>query len=341
MERRAVMVACLAAVGIAGCGGGSHPRAPEAAPPAAPLARPALSPPPRHRLAGHIVHVGSHPDAIAADPRSHVFAVAIHDPSRLVLVDSRSGRVTDRVEVPVGTSTPPRVIVTPAVFLVPAETGTRAVAIAPATRTAPTGVGPPAATVVLGRTFVADARTHRVDVLDRGRAVAHLAGIRQPGGLTATGIGNALAVVDAGRRTLDLYDPRSLRRLASTPAGRGPTNVVAFGDRLYVADTGGDAVLAFSTQPRLHRLARTPLPGAAPYGLALDPARLRLHITLTATNTLLTLPIDGSGAPRRRTPTVRQPDAVAVDSLTGTVAVAGRADGLLQLLPDRAGDRGR
>jgi DNA-binding beta-propeller fold protein YncE len=317
----------LVLVLVAASCGGRRPSVP-APEHAALLARPALSPPLARRPAGRVVRVGRLPDAVAADPLNQRFAVAIHDPGRLALVDARRGRVTERVEIPVGTSGS----TTPAVFLVPGEAGKRAIAVVPALRTRPVDAPQPTAAVVLGRTFVADARAGRVDVLDRGRPVDHLDGIVRPAGLAAVTAGAALAVVDAGRRALDLYDPRSLRRVATAPAGAGPTNVVALDERLYVADTAGDAVLAFSTTPRLHRIGRFALPGAAPYALAIDPTRLRLHVTLTATNTLLTLPVDGRGARPARTPTVRQPDAVAVDAQTGTVAVAGHADGVLQLV---------
>jgi hypothetical protein len=316
---------------VVGCGGGRRP-APTAPPVRHPalLARPALSPPPARRPAGRVIRVGPLPDTIAADPLAHRFAVAIHDPGRLALVDARSGRVTARVEIPIGTSA--ATAATPAVFLVAGETGKRAVAVLPARRTRPAAAPQPTAAVALGRTFVADARTGRVDVLDRGRAVDHLDGIVRPAGIAAASDGERLAVIDAGRRALDLYDPGTLRRTATVPAGAGPTNVVALDDRLYVADTAGDAVLAFTTSPQLRRIGRLALPRTAPYALAIDPTRLRLHVTLTAVNALLTVPVDGRGAPPVRTPTVRQPDAVAVDAATGTIAVAGHADGVLQLI---------
>ena len=46
----------------------------------------------------------------------------------------------------------------------------------------------------------------------------------------------------------------------------------------------------------------------------------------------VSLPIDGRAGPTRRFATVLQPDAVAVDSALGTVAVTGRAQGVLQLI---------
>ncbi|WCB94181.1 hypothetical protein DSM104299_02910 [Baekduia alba] len=332
MRRRVAIAAVLAAVAaVAGCGGQAPGRAttPRAAAPQAAdvTSGPALSPPPPRRPAARTIRVGPLPDAIAADPQTHTFAVAIHDPSRLALVDTRSGRIRQRVDVPVGQERD----VPPAVFLVPAEVGKRAVAVAPALRT-PASTLPRAAAVVLDRTFVANAGA--VDVLDRGRPTAQLgSAATRPAGIAAADYDTRLAVVSTGRRTIELYDPRTLRLAASAPAGRGPTNVVAFGDLLFVADTRGDALLTFATRPRLHALARTPLPGS-PYGLAVDPVRRQVHVTLTDRDLLVTIPIAGPNArpPITTAPTVRQPDAVAVDSRTGTVAVAGRTDGVLQLI---------
>jgi len=319
------------AVAIGGCGGVRSPadRAPLAA-----AARPARSPVPTTPPAGRVVRVGALADAIAADPNAHTIAVAVHDPSRLVLLDARTGRIRERVAVPTGQrhpGPPPA----PAVFLVPGEVGRRALAIRPADRTPPAQL-PQSATVVLGRTFVASARgAATVSVLDRGRPTAELPETTRSGGLSPAAFDRRLAVVSLETRALELYDPRTLRRLAHLPAGAGPTNVVAEGDRLYVADTRGDAVLVFGTDGRLTRVGRIALPGGAPYGLALDPVRRRLWVTLTARNEVVALPTDGSRAPAVHLPTVQQPDAVAVDSALGTVAVAGRAAGVVELIDRR------
>jgi DNA-binding beta-propeller fold protein YncE len=69
-----------------------------------------------------------------------------------------------------------------------------------------------------------------------------------------------------------------------------------------------------------------------PYGIAIDRRRERLWITLTARNAVVELPAHGRPRILRRFPTVRQPNTVAVDELTGRVFVAGRSDGTLQLL---------
>jgi hypothetical protein len=328
--RLAVALPALIAV-MGGCG----QAAPAPSPPLPPAAGPARAPVLTVRPAGHVLHVGALADAVVADPNAHIFAVAVHDPSRLILVSARTGRIRERVAIPTGTRRAGAPPPAPAVFLVPAETGRRALAIQPALRTPATEL-PPGAALVLGRTFVADARAAAVVALDRGRPTTMLPATIHPGGLVAADFDRRLAVVATRERTLALYDPRTLRRIAQLPAGAGPTNIVAGGDRLYVADTRGDAILVFATDAGrrpLVRAGRLMLPrGSAPYGLALDPVRRRLWITLTARNELVSLPIDGRAGATRRFPTVRQPDAVAVDSALGTVAVTGRAQGVLQLI---------
>ena len=78
-----------------------------------------------------------------------------------------------------------------------------------------------------------------------------------------------------------------------------------------------------------------PAPGA-PYGIALDLARGRLWVTLTARNQLVEYAV-GEGPTRRIAtyPTVRQPNSVAVDPRSGVVYVAGRRDGRLQRIVPR------
>jgi hypothetical protein len=161
-------------------------------------------------------------------------------------------------------------------------------------------------------------------VLDTGAA---------PGPTTATVAttddGHLQAVLAPQARRLALYDSRTHERVDAAPAGVGPTHVIGFGDRLYVADTQGEALLIYHVRPRLTLTRRVYLPGA-PYGLALDPVRRRLWVTLTARNELVGLTADRTAPEVARLPTVRQPDAVSVDSASGTVTVTGGADGALQ-----------
>jgi len=131
-----------------------------------------------------------------------------------------------------------------------------------------------------------------------------------------------LAVLSPRRRVLEVYDARTRERLDSAPAGAGPTHVVAGeGGLAYVVDTAGDGLLVFETRGSLRIRRRYPLPGA-PYGAASDLRNGRLWVTLTARNQLVELAT--SARPHRLNlyPSVRQPNAVAVDP-AGRVFVHG------------------
>jgi DNA-binding beta-propeller fold protein YncE len=101
---------------------------------------------------------------------------------------------------------------------------------------------------------------------------------------------------------------------------------------LIVSDTRGNALLVFEVSPSVRQVARLDLPGS-PYGLAYDPQRSRVWVTLTGRNEVVA--IDAAATPPKvlsRFPTVRQPNTVAVDAGTGRLFVTGTADGVLQLV---------
>jgi hypothetical protein len=317
--------ATLAAATLAGCGGGgaapaATTRAPAAtttAPAGTAAAGPAASPPLTRRPAGRVVRVGARPDAVGADVLGRQFAVAVHDPARLVLVGARSGRVARRVAVPGAVPRPGDP--TPAVFLLQGEIGRDAVAVS-------SGPRPASAAVALGRTFVTVGG--QVDVLGRDGPTDHFA-------TAVTAIAPAdsathLAVLSGPRHVLELYAPDTLRRIASVPAPAGATHLATLDDLVFVVDTTGNALLTYSTQPHLHPVAHQPLPGA-PYAIAVDPTRRVLGVTLTASNRLTEIPL-ATPTHTATLPTVRQPDALAVDASTGTFAIASPTSGTLQLV---------
>jgi DNA-binding beta-propeller fold protein YncE len=134
-----------------------------------------------------------------------------------------------------------------------------------------------------------------------------------------------VAAVGVRERALEVLDTRTRRSVGKLSVGIGPTHVVAAGERFFVVDTRGNALLEVRLDPlRIHR--RTQL-GGGPYGIALDAARRRYWVTLTARNQVAELT---DRRVLRRFPTVRQPNSVAVDPLSGRVFVAGRRDGTLQ-----------
>ena len=320
----AVTLAC--ATLAAGCG--SAP--PSALPPAA---EPASSPPAVQPPAGRIVPVGNRPEGIAADPVTGRFAVGLREPAELALVDGATGAVERRVPLPA----PPRHLQRDGDrVLVPAEDADALVRVRfadGAAERAPTGREPHDAAAAAGRVFVADEFANRLTVFDGDRPAEPIATALQPGGVTPV-LGGGLAVVAVRERVVERFDATTGERLDAAPAGVGPTHAVADGNRLFVADTAGGAILVFRIRPALRLTRRVSMPGS-PYGLAIDHRRHRLFVTQTARNQLTELTAEGRPHVVARYPTPRQPNTVAVDEQTGRVAVTGKVDGTLQLLGPR------
>jgi DNA-binding beta-propeller fold protein YncE len=339
-------VLALVLVALAGCTGPTPPPAPSpAAPPAAaprvtPPASPADSPIPTVAPAGSVVPVGAGAEGIVVDPATRSVVVGVRDPDALVVLDEDTLRERARIALPGHLRH--LVLAGPGTVLVPDEDSNRLLTVdlpsARITASLVTGTSPHYVVATPdGTLFVADEAGHDVAVVRAGRVVARLPDAVMPGGMAVAG--GRLGLVDVASDTLTIYDTTTLARLSSTPLGAGPTHEVA-DDRgdLVAADTRASALLFSTTAGSPAELARAvprsmPLPGT-PYGLAYDPARDRLWVTLTATNQLVGL--DTRSEPPReiaRIPTVRQPDTVAVDEATGRLAVAGATDGTVQLVP--------
>ncbi len=324
--RRMPIAVCLLAVALTGCGTRAQHRRGGAEPAQSPIAA--------ARPAGRSVSVGTHPEGIVVDPLTGLVAVATRDPAALVLLDVRGGRVMSRVPLP---GVARHLALSDSTVLVPSEPLNRLLEVSlPRGRVSSIAVGkaPHDAAGSAGRIFVGDEFGKDVSVVEHGRVIHTVGGFLQPGGATVAGA--LVAVIDVGADTLSLIDPRTLRTLGTTAAGSGPTHGV--GDpsgHVYVADTRGGAVLEFAIRPRLCRVARLALPGT-PYGIAVDHARNRLWVTLTATNRLVEFGLRG-GVPRRLRsyPTGRQPNTVAVDTRTVRVFVACAVDGTVEVINPR------
>jgi DNA-binding beta-propeller fold protein YncE len=317
--------ATVCALLFVGCGSASVADLP---PPAEPARSPALERPP----AGRVVRLAERLEAVAVDPRSGVVAVGVSDPAALVLLDGRTLRVRHRVELP---GAPRHLAAAGGRFLVPAESADRYVEVTPAGAIAadvPTGRHPHDVAAAGGRIFVSDERGASLSVIEQGRRTAVVDVAAEPGGVSAAG--DVVAVVSVRERELELYDPHALRRVARAPAGVGPTHVAAAGPWIYVVDTDGGALIVCRVSPELELVRRYPLPGS-PYGIALDPVRRRLWVTLTARNELVELSAHGRPHALRRFATVRQPNGVAIDASTGRAFVTGRADRQLQVIDVR------
>ncbi len=274
------------------------------------------------------------PEGVVADPLTGLAAVGLRNPDELALVQGRSGRVVRRVALP---ESPRHLALARAggPVLVPAERADEVVEVplrrGPPLKTVRVGHFPHDVAAAAGRVIVTNERDDTVEIAGGTTPTFKLGAPLQPGGVAAIPPDRA-AVVSVRARVLTLYRLRQPRELAHANAGVGPTHVVGVLGHLYVADTQGDALLQFRLAPRLELQGRTSAPGS-PYGLAVDELRRRLWVTSTATNRLNEYALGGR-APRLLAtyPTVRQPNTVAVDTRSGRVFVAGRAEGVLQIL---------
>ncbi len=335
-EARRWTIVALSLLAATGCGSLPETELP-------PAAEPASSPAMSRRPAGRVVPVGGKPEGVAADPVTGLAAVALRDPARLALVDVATGAVRRRVALP-GAARHLQLAAPGGPVLVPAESADELARVslpAGTVSTAPTGRQPHDAARVGGRDFVADELGASLSVFEGTRRIARLDAALQPGGVAASDGGTKVALVSVRARELELFDARDLRRIAAAPAGTGPTHVVSDGgDHLYVVDTKAGALLVFRIVPELRLTRRYPLAGS-PYGIAYDAAERRLWVTLTATNELVELSAGARPRVLRRFPAVRQPNSVAVEPRSGRVVVAGKADGVLQLLDPPALPRQR
>jgi DNA-binding beta-propeller fold protein YncE len=296
---------------------------------------PADAPRPHTAPAGRVVAIGPQPEGVVADPTTHVVAVAVRDPHELVLVDGRSGTVTARTPLP-GRLRHLQLAAPGGPVLVPNEsTGSLVTVALPEGRVlADTPIGRyahDATAAADGTIAVADEFGKALVLLRAGQVVHRFTDVTQPGGLAAAG--NLVGLVDVGAHELAVYDTTRRVRIGRTSAGEGPTHIVSDRrGRFIVVDTRGQRLLVYGPVPRLRRVATVPLAGT-PYGLAYDPNRDRLWVTLTARNQLVRVDLrDPQPRWRATIPTVRQPNTVAVDAATGRLFVTSRTDGVLQFI---------
>lgn len=287
---------------------------------------------------GTIVPLPGQPEGLAFDPVTGILAVAVREPGGLVLVDGRTGAERARVPLP-GAARHLALAAPGGPVLVPTENNDRLYRISLSTGAVvadvPVGRQPhDAAAVAGGAVFVGDELADTVHVVAPDGTSKVLPAPVQPGGVAASADGGIAVVVGVRGRRIEAYAPDG-GSLGSAPAGVGPTHVEAgAGGLFYVADTQGGAILVFEAGPGgIRQVGRASTDGGAPYGLAVDVARRRLIVTLTETNEVRSYVIDGRKLKADRTqPTVRQPNDVVVDPLTGRLVVAGTADGQLQLV---------
>src|SRR6476469_5777090 len=195
-----------------------------------PAAEPQSAPPQTAPIPGRIVPVGKAPEGVVVDAATRMVAVAKRDPNELVLLNADTGDIAKRVPLP-GFVRHLQLAAPGGPVLVPVES----------------------ANALL-----------RVE-LPGGRAEPQVLTGTVPHDAAQAPRGAAMGLIDVRKNDLPVYNSDSLTIVGSTPAGAGPTHLVADRHgRMIATDTRGDAVRVFDIQPR--QLAEIAQPGG-PYGI--------------------------------------------------------------------------
>ncbi len=297
-----------------------------------PAAEPADSPSLEVKPEGEVIDVGSGAEGLIADGKTGIAALGVREPPSLELIDLDKFEIAQTVPL----NSHPRhlqVAGEGGPVLVPAEDSDQLYEIElESGRADAVGVGdfPHDATALGERIYVGNEFGDTLSVIEGDEVVETVDAPVQPGSVAAAD--DVVAVIAVAERVLTLFDPRTLEELGTTSGGEGPTHVRALGNRGFVTDTEGDAILEFSLSKSGPELVNeTPLEGT-PYGIAIDEERKRLWITLTALNEVVEFEIARGGIEEvARYPAVEQPNTIAVDPRDGSVVVSGATEvGTLQ-----------
>ncbi|MDG4667762.1 YncE family protein [Mycobacterium sp. 236(2023)] len=308
---------------------GSRPDADGLPPPAEPQSAPTPASPP----AGRQVSVGAAPEGIVVDAVTRTVAVAKRNPNELVLLSADTGEIVGRTPLP-GVVRHLQLAAPGGPVLVPVESANALVRVdlpsGQARRQIVTGTVPhDASEAADGTVFVANEHGGTVTVLRGDDIVKVFTDSVQPAGLAP--VGDRMGLLDVRKNDLTVYDIANLTIVGSTPAGDGPTHLVADKHgRLVAADTRGDTVRVFDTTPS--QLAEIDQPGG-PYGIAYDATRDRLWVASSGTNEVVGYDMS-EAMPREiaRIPTVQNPYTVGVDTTTGRLFIAGVTAGVVQIV---------
>ena len=147
--------------------------------------------------------------------------------------------------------------------------------------------------------------------------------------------GDTVAVLDRGQTSVTTVDASGTNQEHALRAGEGATTMVTDPEgRILVADTRGQALLVFGTDPLMLR-QQYPVKGA-PYGLA-GTSRLA-WVSQTATNSVVGYDLStGIPVEKVRHPTVQQPNSLSFDDATGTLFVVSGSGAGVQVIPRAAG----
>ncbi|ULE35823.1 hypothetical protein K3G64_18845 [Mycobacterium sp. IDR2000157661] len=147
--------------------------------------------------------------------------------------------------------------------------------------------------------------------------------------------GNTAVVLDRGQTSVTTVSEDGTEDDQALRAGLGAATMVADpAGRVLVADTRGDGLLVFATEPLILRQSY-PVPGA-PYGLA-GSATL-VWVSQTADNSVIGYDL-ATGIPveKVRYRTVQQPNSLAYDESSGTLYVVSGSGAGVQVISDAPG----
>lgn len=301
------------------------------------LPRAAVAPPVTRTPAGTVVSLPGDPGSLAVDTHDGLVAAGVRDPGGVALISTTTGREEQVIRL---AGAPVRLALSRSQqsLLVPLGKAGQLVQLALPSgqvqyQTHLAGQPDDAIAASAGTVFVSNGSSSTVSLVQNGVIVADEPAPRHASAVATSANGTEVAVLGTRARRIEAFS-YSGRSLGSAPVGVGPTHLVANGrDLFYVADTEGNAIDVVQLGARPKQVATVATRPGAPYGLALDQARHVLYVTLTASNELESFRLTGTTVvPDRVWPTVRQPDAVAVDSATGRVFVASRTGGGLELI---------
>jgi DNA-binding beta-propeller fold protein YncE len=149
--------------------------------------------------------------------------------------------------------------------------------------------------------------------------------------------GNTAVVLDRGQTSVTTVSASGNDADHALRAGEGATTMAAdSAGRVLVADTRGDELLVFGTDPLILR-QRYPVRDA-PYGLAGSSSLA--WVSQTATNTVIGYDL-ATGIPTEkvRYRTVQQPNSLAFDEASGTLYVVSGSGAGVQVISNAAGRR--
>jgi DNA-binding beta-propeller fold protein YncE len=299
-----------------------------------PPAEPQSAPPQTAPIPGRLVDVGKAPEGVVVDAATRIVAVAKRDPNELVLLNADTGEIVNRVPLP-GVVRHLQLANAGGPVLVPIESVGALVRVElPSGRALTqtlTDTAHDAAQADNGLVFVSNEHHGTLTVLRGLDVVKVFADTVQPAGLANTG--TSMGMIDVRKNDLTVYNTHDLTTIGSTPAGDGPTHLVAdTHGRLIAADTRGDKVRVFDPLPTPHEVGEVAQPGG-PYGIAYDPTRDVLWVASSGTNEVVGYDMS-QPTPRavKRVPTVQNPYTLGVDANTGRLFIAGVTGGLVQVV---------